>query len=148
MLVKSQQAEDRIQHLSDTFQFLRKFNMKLNPEKCAFDVSSDTQITEVFQSWQIKRITSMPYHLVGNGQVESMNKVIINNLKKRLEESKGNWPKVLPGVFWAYRTTSKTSTGKTPFSLVYGAEALILVEIGEPSTRYTQATDESNEEEM
>ncbi|XP_070018990.1 uncharacterized protein [Nicotiana sylvestris] len=48
------------------------------------------QITESFQSWQIKRITSTPYHPVGNGQAESMNKVIINNLKKRLKESKGN----------------------------------------------------------
>ncbi|XP_070009839.1 uncharacterized protein [Nicotiana sylvestris] len=47
------------------------------------------QITEFFQSWQIKRVTSTPYHLVGNRQAESTNKVIINNLKKRLEESKG-----------------------------------------------------------
>ncbi|XP_070018122.1 uncharacterized protein [Nicotiana sylvestris] len=92
-------------------------------------------------------ITSTPYHPVGNGQAESTN-VIINNLKKILEESKGNWPEVLPGVLWAYRTTTKISTGETPFSLVYGAEALIPVEIGEPSTRYTQATEESNEEEM
>ncbi|XP_070010934.1 uncharacterized protein [Nicotiana sylvestris] len=99
-------------------------------------------------SWQIKRITSTPYHPVGNRQVESTNKVIIKNLKKRLEESKGNWPEVLPGVLWAYRTIAKTSTRETPFSLVYGAEALILVEIGEPSTRYTQAIEESNEEEM
>nr|XP_009798091.1 PREDICTED: uncharacterized protein LOC104244375 [Nicotiana sylvestris] len=68
--------------------------------------------------------------------------------QKRLKESKGNWPEVLPGILWAYRTTTKTSTGETPFSLVYGAEALIPVEIGEPSTRYTQATEESNEEEM
>ncbi|XP_075079067.1 uncharacterized protein LOC142164667 [Nicotiana tabacum] len=64
------------------------------------------------------------------------------------KESKGKWPEVLPGVLWAYRTTTKTGTGKTPFLLVYGAEALIPVEVGEPSTRYTQATEESNEEEM
>ncbi|XP_019236424.1 PREDICTED: uncharacterized protein LOC109216694 [Nicotiana attenuata] len=69
-------------------------------------------------------------------------------MKKRLEESKGNWPEVLPGVLWAYRTAAKTSTGETPFSLAYGDEALIPVEIGEPSTRYAQATEESNEEEM
>ncbi|XP_070002432.1 uncharacterized protein [Nicotiana sylvestris] len=43
---------------------------------------------------------------------------------------------------------TKTSTGETPFSMVYGAEALILVEIREPSTRYVQATEESNDEEM
>ncbi|XP_070029850.1 uncharacterized protein [Nicotiana sylvestris] len=107
-----------------------------------------TKITEFFQSWKIKRITSTPYHPVANGQDESTNKVIINNLKKRLDESKGKWPEVLPEVLWAYRTTTKTSTGETPFSLVYCAEALILAEIGEPSTRYTQATRESNEEEM
>ncbi|XP_075088250.1 uncharacterized protein LOC142170275 [Nicotiana tabacum] len=91
---------------------------------------------------------STPYHPVGNGQAKSTNKVIINNLKKRLEESKGNWPEVLLGVLWAYRTMAKTSTGETPFSLVYGTEALIPVEIGEPSTRFTQATQESNDEEM
>ncbi|XP_070054196.1 uncharacterized protein [Nicotiana tomentosiformis] len=37
---------------------------------------------------EIKRITSAPYHPAANGQAESTNKVIINNLKKRLEESK------------------------------------------------------------
>ncbi|XP_070043090.1 uncharacterized protein [Nicotiana tomentosiformis] len=106
------------------------------------------KITEFFQSWQIKRITSTPYHSVANGQAESTNKVIINNLKKKLEESKGKWPEVLPGVLWAYRTKAKISTGGTPFSLVYGVEALIQVEVGESSTRYIQATEESNEEEM
>nr|XP_009759724.1 PREDICTED: uncharacterized protein LOC104212205 [Nicotiana sylvestris] len=54
----------------------------------------------------------------------------------------------IPGVLWAYPTTAKTSTRETLFSLVYGAEALITVEIGESSTRYTQATEKSNEEEM
>ncbi|XP_070029340.1 uncharacterized protein [Nicotiana sylvestris] len=43
---------------------------------------------------------------------------------------------------------NKNKHGETPFSLVYGAEALIPVEIGEPNTRYTQASEESNEEEM
>ncbi|XP_070040449.1 uncharacterized protein [Nicotiana tomentosiformis] len=49
---------------------------------------------------------------------------------------------------WDYRTTTKTSTGATPFSLVYGAESLIPVDIGEPSTRYTHATEVANEEEL
>ncbi|XP_070052206.1 uncharacterized protein [Nicotiana tomentosiformis] len=97
---------------------------------------------------EIKQITSAPYHPAANGQAESINKVIINNLKKRLEESKGKWPEVLPGVLWAYRTTTKTSTGETPFLLVYGAEALIPIVIGEPSTRYTHLTEEANKKEM
>ena len=40
MLVKSMRAEDHLDHLQETFEILRKYNMKLNPEKCTFEVSS------------------------------------------------------------------------------------------------------------
>ena len=40
MLVKSTTAELRIAHLSEAFQILREYNMKLNPTKCAFGVST------------------------------------------------------------------------------------------------------------
>ena len=39
MLVKSTTAELHIAHLSEAFQILREYNMKLNPTKCAFRVS-------------------------------------------------------------------------------------------------------------
>ena len=41
MLVKSTTAELHITHLSKAFQILRKYNMKLNPAKCAFGVSAE-----------------------------------------------------------------------------------------------------------
>ena len=41
MLVKSTTAELHIAHLSEAFQMLRKYNMKLNPTKCAFGVSAE-----------------------------------------------------------------------------------------------------------
>ena len=40
MQVKSTTAELHIAHLSEAFQILRKYNMKLNPAKCAFGVSA------------------------------------------------------------------------------------------------------------
>ena len=40
MLVKSTTAELHLAHLSETFQILRNYNMKLNPAKCAFGVSA------------------------------------------------------------------------------------------------------------
>ena len=40
MLVKSTTAEIHIAHLSEAFQILRNYNMKLNPAKCAFGVSA------------------------------------------------------------------------------------------------------------
>ena len=41
MLVKSTTAELHIGHLSEAFQILREYNMKLNPAKCAFRVSAE-----------------------------------------------------------------------------------------------------------
>ena len=41
MLVKSTAAELHIAHLSEAFQILRNYNMKLNPAKCAFGVSAE-----------------------------------------------------------------------------------------------------------
>nr|XP_009792054.1 PREDICTED: uncharacterized protein LOC104239185 [Nicotiana sylvestris] len=81
-------------------------------------------------------------------KAESTNKTIIQNLKKKLESAKGKWRESLPEVLWAYQTTPKSSRGETHFSLVYGAEAPIPVEVGEPSTRFWNANKESNHEAM
>jgi hypothetical protein len=40
MLVKSKKDEDHLTDLKETFQALRRYNMKLNPAKCVFGVSS------------------------------------------------------------------------------------------------------------
>ena len=40
MLVKSRKEEDYLADLKETFDTLRSFNMKLNPEKCAFGVTA------------------------------------------------------------------------------------------------------------
>jgi hypothetical protein len=40
MLVKSEKAGQHLEHLSQAFQLLRKYKMKLNPTKCSFGVSS------------------------------------------------------------------------------------------------------------
>ena len=70
-----------------------------------------------------------------NGQVKAINKTIKHNLKMKLKELKGRWADELSEVPWAYRTTTRTLTRETPFSLVYGYEAMVLVEIGVGSLR-------------
>ncbi|XP_074346263.1 uncharacterized protein LOC141685037 [Apium graveolens] len=40
MLVKSKMANDHIKHLMEMFNILRRFRMKLNPQKCMFGVES------------------------------------------------------------------------------------------------------------
>ena len=68
-------------------------------------------------------------HPQANGQVEVTNRTLLSALKKRLDDAKGNWSEELPSVLWAYRTTIRGPTGETPFSLTYGTEAVIPVEL-------------------
>ncbi|PKI67264.1 hypothetical protein CRG98_012336 [Punica granatum] len=69
-----------------------------------------------------------------NGAVEAPNK----NIKKIIEKMTVNykdWHKMLPFALLAYRTSIRSSTGATPYSLVYGMEAVLPVEVEIPSMR-------------
>ena len=83
---------------------------------------------------------SVVVHPQSNGQVEAVNKTLKHNLKTKLESQKGAWPEELPHFLWAYRTTARTSTGETSFSMAFGAEAMVLVEVGMSSHRWISYT--------
>ena len=82
-----------------------------------------------------KKSFSLVDHPQNNGQVEAINKIIKFNLKTKLEEHKGLWAEELRKVLWAYKTTSQTSIGETPFSIAYEVETMIPVEVRIPSLR-------------
>ena len=44
-------------------------------------------------------------------------------------ETSRDWSEKLPFALWPYRTSFRTSTGATPYSLLYGMEAVLPVEI-------------------
>ncbi|XP_074318870.1 uncharacterized protein LOC141655703 [Silene latifolia] len=98
--------------------------------------------------WNIRLRKSAPRYPQTNGQAESSNKIIVENLRKRLEELGGKWADELPLVLWSDRTTPKMATGQTPFSLVYGAEAVIPSEVLVPTHRYGCQTADQNKVEM
>ena len=89
---------------------------------------------------------STPTYSQGNGQAEASNKVIVNGLKKRLDDTKGRWVEELPHVLWAYRTTPRRSTVETPFAMTYGAEAVISLKANFPTLRTNSFTPTSNDE--
>jgi hypothetical protein len=68
-------------------------------------------------------------HPQSNGQAERANGLILQGLKPRLvrelDHVAGAWVKELPSVLWGLRTTPNRSTGRTPFFMVYGAEAVL-----------------------
>ena len=69
-----------------------------------------------------------PAYTQGNGQAEAVNKVIVNGLKKMLDDAKERWVEELSHVLWTYRTTLCRSTGETPFLVTYKAKAVIPLE--------------------
>ena len=81
----------------------------------------------------------------GNGQAKTVNKVIVSRLRKRLNDAKGRWVEELPHVLWTYRTIPRRSTEETPFSMTYGAEAVIPLESGFPTLRTSLFTLNSND---
>ena len=89
---------------------------------------------------------STPAYPQGNGQAEAVNKVIVNGLKKILDDAKGRWVEELPHVLWTYRTTPHKSTGETPFAMTYGAEAVIPLEAGFPTLKTSLFCPSSNDE--
>ena len=46
-----------------------------------------------------------------------------------LENPKGMWVGDLPELHRAYRTTARSTTGETPFSLAYGYKAMVSIEV-------------------
>ena len=69
-------------------------------------------------------------------------------IKSRLVEAKGAWPEELPNVLWAYRTTTRTPTGETPFNLTYDAEAVIPVEVGLTSLKREFFDEQDNNDQL
>ncbi|KAG7536468.1 Ribonuclease H-like superfamily [Arabidopsis suecica] len=94
-----------------------------------------TQFEDFCASWRIRLNKSTPRYPQGNGQAEATNKTILAGLKKRLEAKKGVWADELDGVLWSYRTTPRSATDQSPFSLAYGIEAMAPAEVGCTSLR-------------
>ena len=89
---------------------------------------------EVCQQFKIAHQNSTPYHPKANGAVEAANKNIKKILQKMVQGSR-QWHEKLPFALLGYRTTVRTSTGATPYLLVYGTEAVIPAEVEIPSLR-------------
>ena len=69
-----------------------------------------------------------------NGAVEAANKNIKKIIQKMTVTYK-DWHEMLLFALHGYRTTTRTSTGATPYSLVYGMEDVLPIEVQIPSLR-------------
>ncbi|XP_070050665.1 uncharacterized protein [Nicotiana tomentosiformis] len=73
------------------------------------------------------------YYVAANGLVEAFNKTLCNLLKNVISKFKRDWHERIEEVLWEYKTTYRSPTQATPYSLVYGVEAVLPLERQIPS---------------
>ena len=97
-------------------------------------------IKQFCQQFKIEHQNSVPYRPQMNGAVEVANKNIKKILVKMTDTYK-DWHEFLPFALYTYHTFVRTSTGATPYSLVYGMEVALLAEVEIPSLRFLSQTE-------
>jgi hypothetical protein len=85
--------------------------------------------------YKIKWNYSTGYYPQANGAIEAFNKTLDKILKKTVTRHRRDWHDRLFESLWAYRVTVRTPTQSTPYSLVYGSEAVLPLEVQLPSLR-------------
>ncbi|XP_028115138.1 uncharacterized protein LOC114313026 [Camellia sinensis] len=80
-------------------------------------------------------IKSTPLYAQNNRQAESFNKAIKKGIQRIIEDNPSDWHNILSEVLWAYGTSKRPSTRVTTFTLVYGHDVVLPVEINIKSFR-------------
>ncbi|KAL3515062.1 hypothetical protein ACH5RR_021964 [Cinchona calisaya] len=94
--------------------------------------------------FKIKHRNFIIYRSKMNGAIEAANK----NLKRiiqKMVDSQRDWHEKLPYALLGYRTAIRTSTGATPYSFMYGMEAVLPVKVEIPSLRILMETELEDE---
>ena len=86
-------------------------------------------VAEFMKWYGIKHVQVSAYHLQVNGMVEQGHNPITEALAHMTDGGIGNWVANLSVVLLADWMTIHQLTGWTPFFMVYGSEAVLLVEL-------------------
>ena len=97
-------------------------------------------IEQLCQQFKIEHRNSVPYRPQMNGAVEAANKKIKKILVKMIDTYK-DWHEFLPFALCAYHTSVHTSTGATPYSLVYSMEVVLPTDVEIPSLKILSQTE-------
>ena len=77
----------------------------------------------------VEKIRTSSYRPQTDGLVERQNRTLIAMISKFVNEQLTDWDELLPYLVMAYNTTVHNSTGCTPFSMIYGREACLPVDL-------------------
>ncbi|GKV06877.1 hypothetical protein SLEP1_g18697 [Rubroshorea leprosula] len=93
------------------------------------------QVEAFAKEMEFRLLTSTPHYAQANGQAEASNRIVINLLEKMVDDNPRGWHELLSDIIWVYRTSQRSSTKVTPFSLTYGHHVVLPMELSARSLR-------------
>ena len=107
---------------------------------------SSIKLTEFANEKGIKLHYSTNCYPQGNRLAESTNKNLIRILNKTIIENKRSWHVALPNALWVDRVTLKNYLCMSPYTIVYGKESILPLNILLPYSQLSQASQGSGSE--
>jgi hypothetical protein len=123
-------------------EFVKQIVLRMGtPRKLLTDQGSNF-LSEVFRNTckllRIQKLQTTPFHPESNGSLERSHRVLKEYLRHYIKEDQSNWDEWLPYAVHVYNTSTHTSTGYTPFELVYCFKSTMSSTLQEePSVQYT-----------
>ena len=77
-------------------------------------------LQQTLNAFGIRKSRKTAYHPEGDGMVERFNRTLLQLLRTYAETHDDEWEHYLPFVLFAYHTAVHSSTGVSPFALMFG----------------------------
>ena len=88
-------------------------------------------VRELCRVYGCTKSRTTPYHPQGNGACERFNQTLLGLLNTLDQEGQAQWVDRLPYLLQAYNNTPHSSTGLTPFYVLYGRHARLPVDMAQ-----------------